>query len=159
MTAVKTPLIGIGLALLVFFLDQASKHYVLTYVLAQEYMIEIAPFFNLALVWNYGISFGMLAGHRLPLLLIITSLVIVGILLVWLARNRSPMVALGLGATIGGAAGNIVDRIRFEAVVDFLDFHLGTLHWPAFNIADAGIFIGVVVLCMHSMFFEERTSP
>jgi signal peptidase II len=102
------------------------------------------------MVRNHGISFGMFAESHawMPLLLtVLTSLVAIG-LAFWLARNDEPVVALALGAIIGGALGNIIDRARTGAVTDFLDFHIGMYHWPAFNVADSAIFIGVVILVL-----------
>ncbi len=152
-----TVIISLACAVAVFALDQISKHLILEYPgLSGLNHVEILPFFNLVLVMNRGVSFGMFAGHNQPVIIIIISLIILSILALWLWRNSSLVVAIGIGTIIGGAAGNICDRIRFGAVVDFLDFHIETLHWPAFNIADSFVFIGVVVLCIYSMFFEKK---
>ncbi len=150
-------IISFACALTAFALDQASKFLTLGNPdLSGLNHIEILPFFNLVLVMNRGVSFGMFAGHNQPLIIIIISLLILSVLIVWLWRNSSLTVAVGIGFVIGGALGNICDRIRFGAVVDFLDFHVADLHWPAFNIADSFVFIGVVVLCIYSMFFEKK---
>jgi signal peptidase II len=144
-------------AFVAFALDQASKYIILENPgLSGLNHIEISPFFNLVLVMNRGVSFGMFAGHNQPLIIIIISLMILAALIVWLWRNTVLAVSIGIGMIIGGAAGNICDRIRFGAVVDFLDFHVAGLHWPAFNIADSFVFIGVVVLLIYSMFFEKK---
>ncbi len=151
-------LIGIAVACIIFALDQWSKELVLGLPELTVYNhIEITSFFNIALVMNRGVSFGMFSEHNQPVILICVAAIIISILLVWLWRNSSLVVALGIGSAIGGAVGNVVDRIRYGAVVDFLDFHIADLHWPAFNIADSFVFIGVVVLCIYSMFFEEKT--
>lgn len=145
------------LSLITILLDQASKWWVLEILrLNERPPIEITPFFNLAMVWNHGVSFGMFSEARLPLLLIAVALVVVTILLRWLANNTDKWAALGIGLVIGGAFGNVIDRVRFSAVADFLDFHVAGLHWPAFNVADSAIFMGVVVLCIESMM---RPSP
>ncbi len=152
-------IVAVFLVVATFALDQWSKAEVLGNPLLSGYTtIEITSFFNLVLVFNRGVSFGMFAGYNQPLLLIIFALIIISVLLVWLWRSKSVMVTTGIGLVVGGAAGNVVDRIRYGAVVDFLDFHLGELHWPAFNLADSFVFIGVVVLCVHSLFFEDRQS-
>jgi len=136
----------------VFLLDQVSKWLLLRIIPSPSSPpIELTSFFNLALVWNHGISFGMFAAHRHPFPLIALSLVIVVILLKWLYKNSSRWIAVALGCIIGGAVGNVVDRLRFGAVVDFFDAHIGPYHWPAFNIADSAIFIGVVLLCASSI--------
>ena len=141
----------------IFALDVASKWYMLERLdLLNRPPIEVTSFFNLAPVWNPGISFGMFASHNQPLALIALALAIIAVLLVWLARADSRFLANTLGVVIGGAAGNVIDRARFGKVFDFLDFHIYGLHWPAFNVADSSIFIGVVLLCIHGMFFEKR---
>lgn len=153
----KPILFGLLVAALMLTLDQASKIWFMA-VLADtaQQVIEICPFFNLVMVWNKGISFGMFAGHNQPLALVALSAVIIVILLGWLYKNHSPLVAFALGSIIGGAIGNIIDRLRFGAVADFFDVHAGTWHWPAFNIADSAIFIGVVLLCAHSMLVPQH---
>jgi signal peptidase II len=151
--------ISIVIALITLILDQLSKYWLLEHVgfAAQPYMqIEITSFFNLVLVWNHGISFGMLSGAKIPLALIIMSLVIVGFLLNWLRKADDKMTITGIGLVVGGAFGNIIDRIRFGAVADFFDVHALNYHWPAFNIADSTIFIGVVILCIHAMMHPQK---
>jgi len=146
------------LAILALALDQYSKWLILTILSGHNGpAIEATPFFNIVLVRNSGISFGMFAGERQPLLLTAVSVAVVITLLIWLMKNSSKLVAMALGSVIGGAIGNMIDRVRFGAVTDFLDFHLGVYHWPAFNIADSCIFIGVVLLCMGSMFTPNQT--
>jgi signal peptidase II len=148
----KAIILGLVLMALTLLLDQWSKAWMLQLLVGPEHrMVEITPFFDVVLVHNYGISFGMLAAQNVPLALTGVSAVIVAILLGWLVKNDSPLVACALGFIMGGATGNVIDRLRFGAVADFLDFHVGSLHWPAFNIADSAIFIGVVLLCAHSM--------
>ncbi len=146
------------MAIITLLLDQLSKWFFITELgISDRPPIELLPFFNLVMVWNYGISFGMLASHRLPLILITLTGFIVLLLFIWMWRVPSKLIACALGGIIGGAVGNIIDRLRFDAVADFFDFHVGLWHWPAFNIADSAIFIGVVLLCVHSMFMEDRT--
>lgn len=149
--------ITLGIAALTLMADLHTKQMALTYFMdAAEPTIAVTSFFNLALVYNRGISFGMLAAHNQPLMLATMSMAITLVLVVWAARTPFLMVACALGAIIGGAIGNSYDRMTVGAVVDFLDFHLLGYHWPAFNIADSAIFIGVVLLCIHSMFIEPR---
>jgi len=118
-----------------------------------EQIIRVAPFFDIVLVWNRGVSFGLF-NNDTGLNAIVFSLVaaiIVGFLLVWLKRARQPLVAAAIGLVIGGAVGNVADRLRFGAVVDFLDFHLAGWHWPAFNVADSAICIGVGLMLIDSL--------
>lgn len=147
---------GIITAAFALAFDQASKLFLIAYFPQDADSVTVTPFFNLVMVWNYGISFGMLAGHRQPLILGILSSGIVLFLMGWLWRCQDKMASIALGLVIGGAVGNIIDRLRFGAVADFLDFHAAGYHWPAFNIADSCIFIGVVLLCIHSMLIESK---
>lgn len=151
-----SPLFGRGLALaaLIVAVDQATKWWIMEGVMMPPRVIPLTPFFNLVMTWNRGVSFGLFNNGSpynaliLPLIAIIIS-VLLGI---WLARVQKPMVAYGLGSVIGGAVGNLIDRMRFGAVADFLDFHLWGYHWPAFNIADSAITIGVAILIADSLF-------
>jgi signal peptidase II len=148
---------GLIVMIICLGLDQLSKGYMLESLgMNHRPPIEIAPFFNLVMVWNSGVSFGMFAAAKQPLALIFLSAAILVILLVWLARTPSMLVAVALGCVMGGAIGNVIDRLRFGAVADFFDFHLGAYHWPAFNIADSAIFIGIVLLCLHSMLSSAK---
>lgn len=147
---------GLLIAAIILISDQISKHLLLGLFVDNPFrVIEVTSFFNLVMVWNHGVSFGMFAEHRQPLLLIAVALIIVTYLLFWLWKATHRWVVFGIGMVIGGAIGNVIDRVRFGAVADFFDFHAMGMHWPAFNIADSAIFIGVVVLCIDSMFLEE----
>jgi signal peptidase II len=150
------------LAVLVLIVDQAMKWWILHHVMQPPRVIEITPFFNLVLGWNRGVSFGLFGAGETggAWLLTAVALVICAVLSVWLFRAERIIVGLGLGSIIGGALGNVIDRLRFGAVTDFLDFHLLGVHWPAFNVADAGITIGAAILILHSLFqsTEHRTS-
>ncbi len=152
--------LGLVVALLVLALDQGSKWLIVTKMVSPEApVVEVFPFFHLVMVWNHGISFGMFAAFRQPMLLTALSVLIVGMLLIWLHKNTSGLVAGALGCVIGGAVGNMWDRLHYGAVVDFLDFNLMGYHWPAFNIADSSIFIGVVLLSLSSMFTDVANKP
>ena len=141
-------------ALLAIGLDQWSKAAILAVQGMQSaFLREVTGFFNLVLVWNHGMSFGLFAHSEQSrtLILLLVTLGIIGALCVWLWRNPPRHVALALGLIIGGGLGNIIDRLRHGAVVDFLDFHLAGWHWPAFNVADSCIFVGVVLLICDGM--------
>ena len=118
--------------------------------------IEILPFFNIVMVWNQGVSFGMLSNNAEygAALLSGLSLLISSVFLIWLFRSRSQLQCLAIAFVIAGAIGNVIDRVRFGAVIDFLDFYVAGLHWPAFNIADSCVFVGVFLLIIQSFFFE-----
>ena len=152
--------IGIVLALLVAVFDQISKWWILADVMSPPAVIPVTPFFNLVLVWNRGVSFGIL-NHSSPwvpwLLSALAAAICVG-LFIWLRRAESRWLATALGLIIGGALGNLIDRLRFGAVVDFLDVHASGYHWPAFNVADAAITVGVGILLIDALIAgrEER---
>lgn len=117
--------------------------------------VMVAPFFNLVMVWNYGISFGLFQ-TGMPLILVGTSLLISAVFGVWLARVRHWPPAIALSLVIGGALGNVIDRVRFGAVADFLDFHWRGWHYPAFNVADAAITCGIALLLIDGVFWEPK---
>ena len=136
------------LAAFVVLLDQSTKIAVMS-GLGYGDSVSITPFFNLVLVFNTGAAFSLLAGAGGWQHWFFVSLALgVSAWIIWMlyrhARSCSLSVALSL--VLGGALGNLADRLRLGAVVDFLDFHWGGWHWPAFNVADAAIVIGVAWL-------------
>lgn len=153
----RARLIAAVTAIVLLLADQASKAVLIgLFDGVPGRGIEVLPFFNLVMVWNAGVSFGMLGDSAIPSwVLVLVSLAIVAGLLIWFRRLQHPWTALALGGIVGGAIGNIIDRLRFGAVADFFDFHVGGWHWPAFNIADAGIVIGVGMLMLDSIFGKE----
>jgi signal peptidase II len=147
-------LLGIALALLTVVLDQLSKAWMLEHIFQPPRPIEIAPFFNLTPVWNRGMTFGLLSqGQPLaPWVFSAVALVVVGFLLAWLAQAEHPLLRLAIPLVIGGAVGNVIDRARFGAVADFLDFHAFGWHFWVFNLADAAISVGAGLLILHALF-------
>jgi signal peptidase II len=150
--------LGLAVALVVLVLDQALKAAMLALLPEPGAMREVTGFFNLVHVRNSGVSFGMLqSGSDLgPWLLAGFALAVCGALGVWLARAESRLLAAALGLTIGGALGNVIDRLRFGAVFDFLDLHAFGWHWPAFNLADSAITVGVAGLLLTSLLAPAR---
>lgn len=141
---------GLACAALAFAVDQATKAAALAAVPALSRGVEVLPFFDLVLVRNRGVTFGLLATDHPAgrwLLILLTGALTAG-LLVWLMRAHSRLQTAALGLIIGGALGNLMDRLRHGAVTDFLDFHARGFHWPAFNLADGGIVVGVLLLLM-----------
>ncbi|MBW1860403.1 MAG: signal peptidase II [Deltaproteobacteria bacterium] len=118
---------------------------------------QLPGFFNLTYIRNTGGAFGLLAGEasrlRVGLFLAVSSaaLGIIFYLYTKIPPGRKWLDA-GLALTFGGALGNLIDRLRFGEVVDFLDFHIGTMHWPAFNVADSAISVGVGIFCFYLLF-------
>lgn len=141
--------------------DIVTKWLILNVVMVPPRTIEIAPFFNLTLGFNTGVSFGMFRELFLdrPLMLAGIKMVIVAGLLLWAMRTPKLSETVGLGLIAGGAVGNVVDRMRQGAVTDFLDFHLGDWHWPTFNMADVMITIGVVLLIAGSFWPVNSMAP
>jgi signal peptidase II len=118
--------------------------------------LTLTSFLNLTMVWNQGISFGLMTGGGAGLLTI-SSLVIAAFFFIWMLRAHALFEIASLALIIGGALGNVVDRVRFGAVVDFLLFHYGNWAFPAFNVADSAISVGVAGLLIHSLFFAKKT--
>ena len=149
---------ALGLAALALLLDQLSKWLIVAVVMQPPRQIEVLPFFNLVLTYNRGISFGLFGGNSpwQPYILAGLSLVIVVGLLFWLTRQSNLGAALGIGLIVGGALGNVVDRMLHPGVIDFLDFHAAGWHWPAFNVADSAIFVGVAMLLLDGLFWDEE---
>jgi signal peptidase II len=133
--------------------DQLSKLFIVENLYMGE-RINILPFFNLVHVRNKGVTFGLLSGNLQPIVFVILSLIVVGFLIDYARKNKNYRPFLSL--IVGGAIGNIIDRIAYGSVIDFLDFYLGKHHWPAFNIADSAIVIGVFVLFFISYSEEKK---
>ena len=138
-------------------LDQLTKAVVLARMTLHESIVVIPGFFNLTRVHNPGGAFGFLAGdsgpwrHWLFLGAALLALILILYFYHQTPKNK-PWLRLALGLISGGAVGNLIDRVRFGEVVDFLDFYLGQLHWPAFNIADSGVTVGVIIFIVHIVF-------
>ena len=136
-------------AALVVVLDQATKLWALA-ALEMYRPVEVLPFFNLTLLHNTGAAFSLLAdaGGWQRWLFTLLAIAIAIVVAVWLTRvaGRERWTALALALILGGAIGNVIDRLRFGYVIDFLDFHAAGWHWPAFNIADAAITVGAALL-------------
>lgn len=142
-------------ALLLIVIDQITKNLVVEFM--YEGQKEILPFFNLTHVWNRGVSFGLFNhDHSGAWLLVGLSLAITVFFLIWLKRVDHKPLALAIGAVIGGALGNVIDRIRFGAVVDFVDLHVAGWHYPAFNVADSAIVLGIAYIILDSLLFEPK---
>ncbi|MGE5504931.1 MAG: signal peptidase II [Actinomycetota bacterium] len=162
--------LGLAVAAVVALLDQLTKWLVVEKLFRPEGVwetpfytpmrMELAPFFDLVMAWNRGVSFGVFndGGRWNAVLLSGLSLVICAVLVAWLRKAPGLWVRLALGGIIGGALGNVVDRIRFGAVADFLDFHLAGHHWPAFNLADSAITVGATLLVLDSLFARRNPS-
>lgn len=144
------PLMGMGLATLVFVLDQISKWVVLNHLMIPPRTLPVTSFFNIVLAWNRGISFGLLSTSNpyAPWLLAIIAFGFIAVLVLWIWQAETKMMTAAFGLVLGGAVGNLSDRLRFGAVTDFLDFHVLGYHWYTFNIADSAIVLGVALILL-----------
>lgn len=141
--------LGLSAAAIVFAGDRISKWWMLNQLdMPSRGQISVSPFFDLVMVWNKGISFGMFGdgGTGQRWILTAISIAIVSVLFYWMQRTSDRLSAVAYGLIVGGAVGNIYDRFSYGAVADFFDFHIGPYHWPAFNIADSAITIGVLLV-------------
>lgn len=138
-------------------LDQLTKAWVISYLQLYESKEIIPGFFNLVYVTNTGAAFSMLANVDSPwrhyFFLAIGLIAMVGLTVAyWKLRKVSTYYSLALALIAGGAAGNLIDRVRFGAVIDFLDFYVGRYHWPAFNVADSAICVGAGLFLVVNIF-------
>lgn len=155
------------LVAVVFILDQATKYWAVALLFARDFndpdlfaalpprAIEVTGFLNWVLVGNTGVSFGLFAGAGLWLFIPI-ALIIAAFLLGWLLRSGMRWLVWPVGLIIGGAVGNVVDRLRFGAVIDFIDVHAAGYHWPAFNVADSAVFIGVGIVLLEAFLGPKK---
>jgi len=153
--------LGLAIAAVIFILDQLMK-YIVTGPLGLTFegqQIEILPFFDLTLVWNKGVSLGMLQAETPAMQWLLIAL-LAGISLfvlrwLWKETNRGDVV--GLGLVLGGAMGNLIDRVRFGHVIDYADLHFGSFRpFLVFNVADACITIGVLILLARALLVREK---
>ena len=161
LAAPRRPLVsGLVVATVVLVLDQASKALVLArFGGAEDRIVPVAPCLNLTLVANHGVSFGLFntgTGWR-PWVFSLIAVAIVGVLLHLLRTARNRIVVAGMGVIVGGAIGNLIDRVRFGSVVDFVDFHFGAWHWYVFNLADAAICVGVALLLLDGLLVRPES--
>jgi signal peptidase II len=153
---------AMALVALTVVADQISKEVLLRTLLKQGSSINIIDgFFQLVVVWNSGVSFGLMGGDRAlpPWILSAVAIAVCVGLFVWLRRTDRRLTGWGIGLVMGGAIGNVIDRARWGAVFDFADFHVQQWHWPAFNIADSAIVVGVGLMLIDSLLGERARAP
>ena len=144
--------------------DQLTKNYAIQHLALGESVEVVPELFNFTLVYNAGAAFGMFSGlpdiYRWSALGVVSLLALLVVFRFMLKEARGDRASeLALSAILAGAVGNIIDRFRFDAVVDFLDFYWGDNHWPAFNIADSAISLGVAVLIIRMLFESQPEGP
>ncbi len=146
------------ISILIIIIDQCSKYIILKNFYLEE-NLRVLPFFNLILRYNQGASFGFLnqAGGWQVLFLSAISFIVIVILFIWLLRIAYPnaWLACALSLILGGATGNLIDRLRFHYVIDFFDFHVGAWHYATFNVADSAVVIGVAMVILQALFKQK----
>jgi signal peptidase II len=157
--SMRAPHLGFALAALTLAADQATKLYTLfVFDLPVREPVRLAPFLDLMVVWNRGISYGLFQQHteigRWALTLLSAAAAVA--LSVWIRRTASRWLAASLGLIVGGAIGNAIDRVAYGAVFDFIHFHVGSFSWYVFNVADAAIVAGVAGLLYDSFVLDRR---
>ncbi len=141
--------------ILIIFFDQMTKWMVMDKL---PLPIQVTSFFNIILAMNKGVSFSMFSSEHawMPWVLTGVGSLITLFIAFWFFKEKKDVIKFALALVLGGAIGNIIDRIRFGAVVDFLDFHAFGYHWPAFNIADMMICFGVFIIVLEALFSKEK---
>jgi signal peptidase II len=152
--------LGVIIAVFAMLIDQLHKFYMIEiFDMPSKGTIQVTSFFNLVMVWNKGISFGMFQNfEKSNYFFLGFSSIIVLLIFYMLSKSANKIESVAFGLVIGGALGNIIDRIRYNAVADFFDFHVANKHWPAFNIADSCVFCGAALLIIASLFNFNKNS-
>ena len=147
------------IVLIIFLIDRITKIYILNIAeLNTNVDIYITPYLNLYLIWNKGIAFGLFSFDSNFFYNLISSLiVIISIVVIIMIINSSGFTQYSLISILGGALGNLFDRIYYSAVPDYIDFHINDFHWFIFNVADIFITLGVLCLILDELFFYKKT--
>ena len=148
---------GLIVIAIVFGVDQWTKALAIDGLSNPFRVIEVTPFMNFVLAWNPGVSFGLFQGQAPWVMIVVTAAITIGFG-VWMWRTRDSMLRFALAMIIGGAVGNLVDRLRHGAVTDFIDLHVAGYHWPVFNIADSAITVGAALLLIDSLFGGKKST-
>ena len=143
---------------LIILIDQISKYYIINIFKFQNEAIYLSSFLNLQLIWNEGIAFGLLSFENNLYYNLITFVIIIVILILLFLIKNDDRYSYFYSIIIGGALGNLVDRIRYSSVPDFIDFHIYNFHWFVFNIADIFVSLGVICLIVAEIFFNKNVN-
>ena len=146
----KKNYIFVIIILLMFAMDRFSKEYVIDFFLSyKEQSYYLYPFLNLTLIWNTGMAFGLFESESNTYHFISARIfVVIVFLIIWLFKSKIFIEKIALSVVIGGALGNLFDRIKFNAVPDFIDLHYRDFHWFVFNVSDIVITIGIILLLL-----------
>ena len=151
----KKFLIKFLIILFIFLADQISKYYIINFFKFQNDYIYLTSFLNFQLIWNEGIAFGLLSFDNNLYYNSITFVIIAIIIILLFLIKDHDQYSYFYSMIVGGALGNLIDRIRYSSVPDFIDFHVGSYHWFVFNIADIFVSMGVFCLIIVEIFFKN----
>ena len=140
----------------IFFVDQISKYYIINIFNFQNDTVYVTNFLNFQLIWNEGIAFGLLSFDNSIYYNSITLIIIIVILILFFLIKNDDQYSYFYSMIVGGALGNLIDRIRHSSVPDFIDFHISNFHWFVFNIADIFVSLGVFCLIIAEIFFNKN---
>ena len=143
---------------LIFLIDQVSKYYIINVFEFQNEAIYLSSFLNLQLIWNEGIAFGLLSFENDLYYNSITFVIIIVISILLFLIKNDDQYSYFYSMIVGGALGNLIDRIRYSSVPDFIDFHISNFHWFVFNIADIFVSLGVICLIVAEIFFNKNVN-
>ena len=143
---------------LIFLIDQVSKYYIINIFEFQNEAIYLSSFLNFQLVWNEGIAFGLLSFENDLYYNSITFVIIIVISILLFLIKNDDQYSYFYSMIVGGALGNLIDRIRYSSVPDFIDFHISNFHWFVFNIADIFVSLGVICLIVAEIFFNKNVN-
>lgn len=148
---------GLISTLIVLIADQISKHLTLHFFMNHPMPYKVNDLLNYVLAWNRGVSFSMFHSNSpfTPWILVLVSLAICYMIFTWMKNEKNPKIVICFGFILGGALGNISDRVLYNAVIDFIDIHYQTHHWPAFNVADSAICVGACIILFYNVFFTN----
>jgi signal peptidase II len=152
--------LGTGAAVSSFVVDQLHKWWMIyVYQIEERVRVQITPFLDLVMAWNKGISYGLLSQDSTAglMALVAFSLVVIVVLAFWMVRQESRIISVAIGLIIGGALGNVVDRMVHGAVADFFLLHWSGFNWYVFNIADMAIVAGALILVYDALFSNQMS--
>ena len=157
-------IISIIIVIIILIIDQMTKVFYLKKITdlmlnsdGTEFFIKKTKFLNIVLVWNSGISFGIFNGIKFMSYIIMSINILISyILIINIIKSNNYTESISLSLILGGAIGNIFDRFYRGSVIDFIDFHIKDYHWPAFNIADSSVFIGIFVYILYDIFKNKH---
>ena len=152
----KKNILNIAIIFLILLFDQASKFYVISIFEGSINEIFLTSFLNLHLIWNEGIAFGLFSFESDLYYNLISLLIFIIITVLFLLMKKQDQYTYFYAMIVGGALGNLLDRIRYSSVPDFIDFHISDFHWFVFNVADIFISLGVFCLIIAEIFFNDK---